>query len=68
MSFAERVRNVVVFMKDVFQLEDWKFIQSLLRHDRVVLALEVLCDQLLDQKSCLSEKEGREIQELANER
>lgn len=55
-------------MRDLLPPEDEKFIQGLLKHGKIDLALEVLCDQLLDHRVYISERQGREIQELASER
>jgi len=67
MSMIERVRDLALDMKAFFKSEDLKAIENLLLHEKPDLALEVICDQLVNYQSHISEAQVHELQTLTQE-
>jgi hypothetical protein len=67
MSVIERVRDLELELKSFFKPDDLKVIENLLLHEKPDLALEVICDQLINYQSHISEAQVHELQTLTHE-
>jgi hypothetical protein len=67
MVSIEGIRELINDMRMYLSLEDMDILENLLMHRKLSLALEVICDQLYNYHSYLSEHEIQKLRKLCTE-
>jgi hypothetical protein len=66
-DFVKEVREILLALQQSMRKEDVAFVENLLMHNKASLALEVLCDQLIDQHTVIPEDLGHRIKNLVTD-